>query len=56
MQLFRLETGDDIEENCKIVAADQFTEVLFKNDMKECCENEPVDQCNATVNMYGAKL
>ena len=56
VQLFRPETGDDIEENCKIVAADQFIEVLYKNDMKEFYENEQVDQCNVTVNIYGAKL
>ena len=38
------------------MAADQFIEVLYKNDMKEYYENEPVDQCNVTVNTYGAKL
>ena len=51
-----LQTGEDTEENCKIVAVDQFIDVLYKNDMKEYYENEPVDQCNVTVNTYGAKL
>ena len=38
------------------MAADQFIEVLYKNDMKEYYENEPVDQCNVTFNAHGAKL
>ena len=44
-----LQTSEDIEQECGSGPVQQ-------NDMKEYHENEPVDQCNVTVNTYGAKL
>ena len=35
-----------------IVAADQFIEVLFKNNMEGYCASETVDQCNEAVIIF----
>ena len=43
-----LQTSEDIEQECG-------SGPVHQNDMKEYHENEPVDQCNVTVNTHGAK-